>query len=553
MDVFTESTNKNRTRHSMTTRGELKKAEYFSSLINSIDTAFYDENEKPELGNWCVSNNIVLDGVQFSFKKHEYLIEPYADNHPFQVELKGAQLCCTSKALLMVVHGARYGKYRGILYLFPSKTDVTDLSKGRLDPLIDDNPDTIGAWLKDTDSANIKKIWNSWLYLRGMQSKIGLKGIPIDFIIYDELDEAPQKAVDMANERMGHSEIGQSLFLSNPTMPDYGIDRLFQTTDQRYWLLKCPKCNHYTNLVDTFPGCLITVKGKTIRACEKCQAELNPSVGQWVAKRPQIAERRGRQYSQLFSQSLTTNPETMLQMWRTTTNVTSYMNLKVGVAHVEAQNRLSVQEVLDCCGSAGLVSSAETGTFMGVDQGNFLHVVIGKTNEKRAGEIIYIGVHKGNDSTNPNDESGWMELDALMKRFHVVRCIVDALPNTKFARNFAERHRGRVYMNFYNEYQKGSLKWNDKELIVQGNRTETLDASHNLVATQNVIFPRESDIMRTFALHMHNVAKKLEIDEDTGSQRYAYLHLGDDHFRHSFNYFVMCLQGTPEFMFPELM
>jgi len=537
----------------MTSRGELKKAEYFTNLLNSIDTAFYNEEDKPDLGSWALSNRILLDGREFQFKKHEYLIEPYADNHPFQVELKAAQLGLTSKALLRVVHGSRYGKYRGILYLFPSKTDVTDLSKSRLDPLIEDNPDTIGSWLKETDSANIKKIWNSYLYLRGMQSRIGLKGIPVDLIVFDELDEAPQKAVDMANERMGHSDIGESLFLSNPTMPDYGIDKLFQTSDQRYWLLKCPKCNHYTNLIDTFPDCLITVKGKVIRACEKCHAELNPSIGEWVAKRPSITERRGRQYSQLFSQSRTTTPETMLQMWRTTTNVTSYMNLKVGVAHVEAQNRLSVQEVLDCCGTKGMDSSSDVGTFMGVDQGNNLHVVIGKASESRSGEIIYMGIHKGNDSTNPGDESGWFELDALMKRFRVVRCVVDAMPNTKFARNFAERHKGRVYMNFYNEFQKGSLKWNDKELIVQGNRTETLDASHNLVSTQNIILPRQSDMVRTFALQMHNVAKRLEVDEETGSQRYAYLRLGDDHFRHAFSYFVMGLQGCPEFYFPELM
>src|SRR4030042_57706 len=153
---------------------------------------------------------------------------------------------------------------------------------------------------------------------------------------------------------MAHSEAGELLFLSNPTMPDYGIDKLWQTTDQRYWLLKCPKCNHYTNLVDTFPDCLITVKGEVIRACEKCQAKLDPSKGEWVAKRPQITERRGRQYSQLFSQAKMTTPEAILQTYRTTNNLTDFYNLKIGIAYVDAQNRLSVKEVLDCCGTKGI-------------------------------------------------------------------------------------------------------------------------------------------------------------------------------------------------------
>ena len=94
---------------------------------------------------------------------------------------------------------------------------MTDFSKGRVDPLIAENPDTIGQWLKDTDSANIKRIWNCYVYLRGMASRVGLKSVPIDFIVFDELDEAPQNAIDMAMERMGHSEYKEVLKLSNPT------------------------------------------------------------------------------------------------------------------------------------------------------------------------------------------------------------------------------------------------------------------------------------------------------------------------------------------------
>jgi phage terminase large subunit GpA-like protein len=74
------------------------------------------------------------------------------------------------------------------------------------------------------------------------------------------------------------------LKLSNPTLPDYGIDAAFQETDQKYWLLKCGECGDYTCLEDTFPDCLKTVNGRVIRACQKCHAELNPSIGQWVAK-----------------------------------------------------------------------------------------------------------------------------------------------------------------------------------------------------------------------------------------------------------------------------
>src|SRR3972149_4173980 len=124
---------------------EAHKTDMFAELINSIDQKFGGSSEtSSDLGQWAVNNEIMLDGKKFTFKKHEYLIEPYSDKHPYQVEIKATQLGLTSKAMLRVFHTARYGgdSYRGIGYYFPSRTDVTDLSKTRIDPLIDDNPET---------------------------------------------------------------------------------------------------------------------------------------------------------------------------------------------------------------------------------------------------------------------------------------------------------------------------------------------------------------------------------------------------------------------------
>jgi hypothetical protein len=482
-----------------------------------------------------------LDGRPFSFERHEYLIEPYADTHPDQTEEKAAQMGCTSRAMLRSIHGARYRGFRGILYLFPNKTDVTDFSKSRIDPAIEDNPDTIGKWIRDTDSANIKRIWNCFLYLRGMTSRVGLKSVPADFIIFDELDEAPQNAVDMAMERMGHSEFKEVYKLSNPSLPDYGIDKAFAETDQRYWLLKCEHCGQYTCLEDTFPDCLLELDDRVIRACQnpRCRSELNPSIGEWVAKRPSITDKRGRHYSQLFSHFV--DPAAILHQFRTTNNLTDFYNLKIGVAYVEAQNRLSIQEVLALCGSDGIASEDQGPCFLGCDQGSDLHVVIGKKTRQKAGKIVHMDVYKE-----------WEELDRLMTAFHVSRAVVDALPETRNARAFALRHKGKVYLNFYNASQKGSYAWNDADLTVSCNRTESLDASGKEITDQALVLPKECAIVKTFAEHLHNTAKKLQEDEETGSKRYVYVKLGRDHFRHAFNYEAMARQSSPVFLFPNL-
>ena len=167
-----------------------------------------------------------------------------------------------------------------------------------------------------------------------------MKSIPVDFVIFDELDEAPQNSVDVAMERMGHSEHRLVLQLSNPTLPDYGIDKAFQETDQRYWLLKCKKCGNFTCLEDSFPDCLITVKGHVIRACHKCESELNPSIGQWVAKHPSVTGKRGYHYSQLFSHFI--DPGDILHQFRTTDNLTDFYNLKIGNAYVVPERKRKI-------------------------------------------------------------------------------------------------------------------------------------------------------------------------------------------------------------------
>ena len=508
-------------------RRRITRVELMKDFIEDFDLEFGHlyEGVPVSLGDWAVSTPIILDGKPFTFDRHEYLKEPYADNHKDIVFIKAAQMGLTTLAMLRAFYAARYGNRRGILYLFPSRTDVTEFAKGRIDPLIKENPDTLGKWIRDTDSANIKQVWNAFLYLRGMKSRVGLKSLPIDFLVLDEMDEAPESSIDLAMERLSHSEYKEVLKLSNPTLPDFGVDRAFQQTDQRYWLLECEKCGEYTCLEDTFPKCLLEVGGRVIRACQRCEAELNPSLGEWVAKHPDVTEKHGYHFSQLFSHYV--EPAAILHQFRTTNNMTEFYNLKLGMAYVEATDRLTIQEVLALCTDEENASSDPGPCSMGVDQGKVLHVVIGKREWNRAGKIVHIGEYEK-----------WEDLDRLMKVFNVSRCVVDAMPETRNARAFAERHRGKVYLCYYTD-QKTPTKWDDQDLTVRTNRTESMDASHAEVQNARIVLPRSCEVLREFAEHMHNTAKKLEQDEQTGSKRYVYVRLSDDHYRHSCNYEAM--------------
>lgn len=491
------------------------------------------------LSDWAVNSPVMLDGHPFSFKGHEYLREPYSEAeiwHPYQVDMKSTQMGLTSRAMLKMIYGARYRGWRGILYLFPTKTDVYDFSDTRVTPLLKENPTLFGDWIRNTDSKGLKRIWSAFLYMRGMSSLAGLKGIPVDFLVIDEEDEANVKHVHAAEKRMAHSSFKEQMRLSNPSLPDWGIGAEFDRTDQRYWLLKCPRagCGRWLNLVELFPrerGDAVPffqeVDGVLERVCPSCTHPLDPANGEWVPSNTRIHDRVGRQYSQLWGTTIT--PQAIMDEYRDELiSDTSFYNLTIGIPYVEAENRLSIEQVLALCGDAGMAERDRGPTSMGVDVGKILHVTVMRRNR-----VLLC--------TEVRD---WGDLDQFMRNFRVGRCVVDALPETRNAREFAGKFPGKVFLSYYQEHQKGRYKWNEEDWTVSGNRTESMDASHKLLAAGELILPRRSDRMEEVAKHCHNVAKKLEVQEDAkgGGSRYVYVKLGPDHYRHSINYAVMADQ-----------
>lgn len=355
-----------------------------------------------------------------------------------------------------------------------------------------------------------------------------MKSVPADLIVFDELDEAPQSAVDMAMERMSHSDIREVLKLSNPTLPGYGVDKAFCETDQRYWLLKCGKCGEYTCLEDEFPNCLLRVGDTVIRACKKCMAELNPAIGGWVAKRPEIKDKRGYHYSQLFSQYV--SPAEILNQFETTDNLTEFYNLKIGIAYVEAENRLSPNDLRACCGAEPMSLGHFGPCFMGIDVGTLLHVVIGVKPSDFSREILYMG-----------RLSSFNDAHDLAKKFKVRSCVIDALPETRMAREFQQSEKYEIFLCYYNENQKGSAAWDSKKGIMQVNRTEIMDAIRHRATTPGAfILPRPGpQEMEIYISEMCNLAKVLEEDEETGSRKYVYRNLGPDHYRHATAYALL--------------
>ncbi|MFQ5915811.1 MAG: phage terminase large subunit family protein [Nitrospinota bacterium] len=357
------------------------------------------------------------------------------------------------------------------------------------------------------------------------------------------MDETTPDAKALARERLSHSDYRRMVQLSNPSLPGYGIDEAYQKSDQRHWTLKCPACGAWTALEKAFPKKLgedvAIIRPRAddtfYRACPKCWAELDISAGEWV---PEFPGRpiHGYRISQLFSSRV--DPGEILEEYRTTRFPDRFYNLKIGIPWADTQNRLDAATVLALCGEEPMLERSRRSCTMGVDTGRQLHVVISRRvswdDSKKPRHVVYLGVHRA-----------FSELDDLMERFYVEGCVIDGLPETHATRAFASRHPGRVYLNFFNEHQRGSTKWDRDKGIAQENRTEALDASRAAIRDRKVVLPRRCPLVEEFATHMANDAKQLREDPETGAQAYRYVRTGPDHFSLAFTY--NCVAWEKEF------
>jgi hypothetical protein len=428
--------------------------------------------------------------------------------------------------LIWVMYLCKTGKIpRGAIYWLPTYSLMKDFANTKVDPLIRDNTELARAAGKTKDNYNLglKYLYGIPTLWRGLESKAGVKSISGDAAVYDEFDEADLSQVKQARERLSASDVKLERELSVPTLPDYGINHLFQETDQCHWVFKCESCSTWNILEREFPNCFQqNSEGVHVRVCKKCRRDISHTKGQWVALNPK-SKIRGYQISQLYSPFIT--PDQLMKEYRTTEFMGHFYNHKLGMPYLSATDRVTSDQVLQLCEQARPMGNASLApTSMGIDVGSKLHIVIiQRVNDKF--RVLWAG-----------EKSDFSELQPLIKSFSVRSAVIDALPETRKSREFANVNNPKGYICFYSSHQKGSYSWNDDQKTVAVNRTESLDAGTEMLLNEKIHLPRRDSTMEEFAKHCANIAKVAEEDKETGSKVYVYKKIGPDHYRHALNY-----------------
>ncbi len=501
---------------------------------------------------WASFNKIALQAGPFSFAGHEYQVEPMKDTSRRLCYIKATGGGFSELEILKTLHGCIYRRFpRGALYLFPTSDDVQEFSKSRFGPLIESNPLTIGKYVKShgkgADTATLKKIGDAFLYLRGARlsqsagpmtdakESTKLRGIQVDVVKFDESELMDEESLAKARGRMGASFVKEEVYISNPGLPDYGIDNVFQKSDQRYWFRKC-SCGKWFSADEEFPGCVkIRENGTGYIGCPKCGKEVpfcnGEGTGQWVAKIHDNTDyMAGYHWSHLTS--LNNDPAEILEEYQNPPqgNLGDIYRLRLGLPYVAAEDRLSPGAVKDCCGRELQYASHPGPCAMGVDVGKIKHVVIGiRTGAERYEIVKVIAV------------SRWEDIHDLAWKFNVRSAVIDIRPYEDEARKFQTDEQYRIFLCEYNESTAIPVQFNDASGIVRVNRTEIFDKTHRWIMAKQLAIPRQCPEVDNFIKQCCNCAKVLETNKRTGTAifRYRALGSGGDHYRNALNYFSL--------------
>lgn len=194
-------------------------------------------------------------------------------------------------------------------------------SKQRIDPLIDD-VEALRERVKPArarDSGNTvlsKEFRGGLLIMTGANSAVGLRSMPARYLFMDEIDAYPGDVDEegdpilLAERRSATFRRRRKIFMvSTPTVKGLSrIQREFETSDQRYFHVPCPHCNHFQPLRFAQLQWPEGEPEKAEYACEECGALIADhhktamlAKGRWQPTNPKGNGTVGYHLSSLYS------------------------------------------------------------------------------------------------------------------------------------------------------------------------------------------------------------------------------------------------------------
>ncbi len=496
----------------------------------------------------------------WTFKWHPWLREMHDSNAEFNVGMKSAQAGYTETALNRVFFMI---DVRAIdcLYVLPTSTpDAGDFSASRFNPAIELSAH-LGKIFSDVDNVGHKRAGSVNLFVRGSRARNQLKSIPTGMIVLDEVDEMEQKNIPLAMERAAGQMEKQTWAISTPTIPKFGIHKMFLDSTQEHFCFRCPCCSRFTEL--RFPDCMeITAEDvndvrveESFLKCKECQGRLNHETKfDWLAKGEWQAQSvgtlgRGFHVNQLYSS--TVKPamiaKSFLKALRDPSEEQEFHNSKMGQPHIVAGAGVSDEDLERSTAQHRRYEYGPGGNApitMGIDVGKWLHYEIDQWSLPGGVDSADINVQSRCKVLTMGKVRDFEELDNLVRGFGISAVVIDINPERRKAYEFASRFYGLVKLCMYVQGVTGKqihVGGDDGEHTIKVDRTSWLDLALGRFRTEGMI---KIPIDTTLEYKSHIKAPVRVYEKDvSGNPVGRYVTANDeDHYAHARNYAEIALQ-----------
>lgn len=397
---------------------------------------------------------------------------------------KAAQIGATELAINLAFYVLHH--FGSVFYALPPGKVQSSFAHARVNPAINVSPHIL-AETGDVDNVGLKTWANGHnLYIRSTSIPGGdptkaaqLSEAPADMAVIDEFDRVPPAAVPLVLDRLGDSRLGWKFFLSTPTYPDYGIDAEYLDSTQHEAQVRCQICDQWqwldwANVVGPDSTCagarLLCVYCHN--AIDRQGAWDKDQTGgarmRWQARKPHAATLG------FWIPKLVSDRASLTELWykkekaTKETDTQAFWNGDLGLAYEPAGSRLTRAVIGACAAHSSVYPDYLDGArwcAMGVDVGIELHYWIkdrvdgGRERTVALGTVLH-----------------WEDLDALMVRYGVQRCVVDDAPELREDVKFAARFPGKVWRGQEMDSPDAELAtWNKTKGVVRIERTHGLD------------------------------------------------------------------------------
>lgn len=481
-----------------------------------------------KIGWIAMNHHVTHKGLTLDFDTHRYLLPIYYDTAPYMVIMKSTQCGLTEYLIVRALGKAIKGM--SIFYVLPTYDLVGRFVRNRIDKSITNTPyykglERIARLLdpKIAESMKLKDIGTGSIAFVGSNSTAGFTEYPADEVIIDELDECDQDNIEMAWERMSHSEIRTQIKIANPTLEGKGIDKEFSKTDKREWAVECNCGKHiildwFKHVVRQEDENVYVIRdkdwdrysGKDINViCDLCGRPINrKGYGRWE---PQAeSDRRGYHISKLFSG--TTLITELLERFEgglvNDKKMERFYNADLGLGYSAEGAKITRKMIIDCIGDYNK-GKPETGMVIaGIDVGAFYHYVIKRLLPDGRLKTLEVGAIRSTE-----------EMILKLKEYKARVGIIDGLPETRESRKIAG-HFKYFFLCYYGAGKSDVI--NAKAKTVTVDRTSALDAVKESLLTNKIIYPKNIESDDEFINHMTASTRVYDPDKRKAGDRGVY-------------------------------